>query len=282
MKINFINVAFIMLVSIFFVSCGGSKTEEVTVKPKTTSLKGDLKEYYDIVDKDYKIKVDENSYMNEGMITVEVKRNQKDFDFKTDNINPFGTNGSEDYHVGFGIEIFNESAPSVIKNATEGGMNGVYSGDDIKGLIQLEKGETGYIRWTVSNKKLKGLKTFRITSALKKEVHNDNSYTVSSNTSSSNTNSDKIASSTSNSNGKMDKALDSYEDYVDEYIKFLKKSSNGDISAMSEYPELMEKATKMQQKIQGMNNDFTTKQLARMMKIQTKMTNAALELQLSN
>lgn len=283
MKINFTNVAFALLVPIFLVSCGDSKkekAEDVTVTPKTTSLKGDLKEYYDVVDKDYKIKVDEGSYMNQGMITVEVKRNEKDFDFKTDNINPFGTNGSEDYHVGFGIEIFDESGPAVIKTATEGGMGGVYSGDDVKSLIQLGKGETGYIRWTVSGDKLKGLQTFQITSALKKEDHsNDSVSTYDDSSSDDDSATDEVANTSSDSSDKVDRALDSYEEYIDSYIKFLKKAQKGDNSAMAEYPAMMQKATDMQQKMDDMKNEFSAKQMSRLMQIVNKMNTAAMEMQ---
>jgi hypothetical protein len=278
MKINFTNVAFALLLPILFISCGDSKKEkieDVTVKPKTISLKGDLKDYYEIVDRDYIIKTEEDSYNNQGMITVEIKRNEKDFDFKTDNINPFGTNGSEDYHVGFGIEIFDESGPSVIKSATQGGMGGVYSSDDVKGLIHLGKGESGYIRWTVSGDKMKGLINFQITSALKKEDHSNDSISSYDDTSTS----DKIKSNLTDSNEKVDKALDSYEAYVDQYIIFLKKAHNGDNSAMAEYPSLMQKAAKMQENMDDMKDEFSGKQMARMMKIQTKLTNAALEMQ---
>ena len=75
--------------------------------------------------------------------------------------------------------------------------------------------------------------------------------------------------------------LDDYEDYVDEYIKFYKKAMEGDNSALTQYPALMQKATALQQsmaKAQN-NNELSATQIQRMMKIQTKMTNAALEMQ---
>ena len=37
-----------------------------------------------------------------------------------------------------------------------------------------------------------------------------------------------------------DGLLDSYEEYVDEYVSFFKKASNGDMDALSEYPSLLE------------------------------------------
>lgn len=142
MKTKIFNIGFaIATATILLTACGEKKTNEVSVKPETTSLKGDLKPYFEVVDKQYKIKVDEESFMPRGMITVEVKRTSTDFDFPTDNINPFGTNGSEDYHVGFGIELLDESGPVVIKNATAGGMSGTYSSEDVTGLMNLAKGE---------------------------------------------------------------------------------------------------------------------------------------------
>lgn len=279
MKMKHFNLFILFSFIALLTSCGESEkktTEPVNVKAKTTNLKGDLKEYFEVVDNDYNIKVDEDSYMNQGMITVEIKRNSKDFDFETDNINPFGTNGSEDYHVGFGIEIFDESGPAIIKNATEGGMGGVYSSDDVKGIMNLDKNETGYIRWTVDGDKLENLKSFQITSALKKESH-DNSYT-STEESSYEDESPEIANKSS-ANSDVDEALDSYEAYVDQYIKFLKKAQKGDNTAMSEYPSLMQKANTMNQKLDAMQNEFNAAQMGRMMEIQQKMTNAAMAMQ---
>jgi len=281
MNFKNISVAIAIGTTILLSACGGGEKKsasESIVKPKSTSLKGDLKPYFEVVDKEYKIKVDEESFMKSGMITVEIKRTDTDFDFKTDNINPFGTNGSEDYHVGFGIEILDDSGPVVIKNATEGGMGGPYSSEDVTGIINLGKGETGYIRWSIDEGKLEGLKSFQITSALQAETH-DNSYSSSDDyEDDSDMNSGSVASSGSKD---WDEMLDDYEEYVDEYIKFYKKAMKGDNSAMSEYPAMMEKATALQTsmaKAQN-NNELSTTQIQRMMKIQTKMTNAALEMQ---
>ena len=75
--------------------------------------------------------------------------------------------------------------------------------------------------------------------------------------------------------------LDDYEEYVDEYIKFYKKAMKGDNSAMADYPAMMEKATALQTSMANAqsNNELSTTQIQRMMKIQMKMTNAALEMQ---
>lgn len=73
-------------------------------------------------------------------------------------------------------------------------------------------------------------------------------------------------------------ALDSYEEYVDSYIKLLKKSKAGDTSALSEYPEMMKNAQDLSEKMENANEELTSEQMSRFLKIQTKMSNAALEL----
>lgn len=83
----------------------------------------------------------------------------------------------------------------------------------------------------------------------------------------------------SNKSAETDAALDSYEDYVDEYIVFLKKAQKGDASAMQQYPILMQKANEMNSKIHGMSNEFNSKQLARLTKIAMKLNTAAAEMQ---
>ena len=75
----------------FAISCNEKKN--ISVKPETTSIKGDLGEYFEVVQKDYVIPIDENSLKQ--LISVELKRTDKDFSFKTDKLNPYGTNGDE-------------------------------------------------------------------------------------------------------------------------------------------------------------------------------------------
>jgi len=220
-----------IIASFIFTSCGGVKKEEskgVTIKPKSTSIKGDLGDFFTVVDKDYVVKEESMG----GLISVEVKRTEKDFDFPVNNINPFGTNGSEDYHVGFGIELLGDSGPLEVKQATEGGMGGVYSSEDVTGLMKLKKGETGYIRWSVS--KLEGLKSFQLLSAKQKEEQSKNLNSSNSNT--------------SESNSDCDKFIKDYENFADSYIKLLKKykANPADASILTEYTEAVQKATDMQ------------------------------------
>lgn len=80
------------------------------------------------------------------------------------------------------------------------------------------------------------------------------------------------------SSGKdWDALLNEYEDYVDKYVSFYKKAMNGDMSAMTEYVSLLEKAEKLSSQLETSQNDMSSAQLKRYLKITEKMTNAILE-----
>lgn len=243
-------ITYLLFAATLMVACGENQTTSVIIKPKSISMSGDLGAYYEVVDNDYTVEIDESSFMKAAMLTVAVKRNQTDLDFKTDNINPFGTNGGEDYHVGFGVEIFNDNSPMIIKSANDG-SNGPYSSSDVTKLITLKKGETGFIRWSIDGNKLAGLKTFQITSALKKE----NNSVVSA------------ASS-------FDDLLRDYEVFIDSYIALFKRSQQGDVNALAEYAEVMENATALTTEIEDAKGELTVAQLRKFSKLQTKLATA--------
>ncbi len=71
-----------------------------------------------------------------------------------------------------------------------------------------------------------------------------------------------------------DDVLNDYENYVNEYIAFYKKTKAGDLSAMSDYQNMMQKAQSFADKLQKAGNDLTASQMARYQKITMKMANA--------
>lgn len=73
--------------------------------------------------------------------------------------------------------------------------------------------------------------------------------------------------------------LDSYEQYVDKYISYVKKTANGDMDALAEYPSLLQKAQEFSEKMKGAQSKMSESQWARYMKITNKMTKALQELQ---
>ena len=88
---------------------------------------------------------------------------------------------------------------------------------------------------------------------------------------------DESISSSSTSSADWDSMLDSYEQYVNKYIALLKKAAEGDMTALAEYPALMEKAQECSKKMENAQGDMSASQWARYMKITKKMAKAAQE-----
>lgn len=76
-----------------------------------------------------------------------------------------------------------------------------------------------------------------------------------------------------------DALLASYESYVDKYISYVKKAAKGDMTALAEYPSLMEKAQEFSEKLEKAKGDMSASQWARYNKITMKMMKAAQEMQ---
>jgi len=87
---------------------------------------------------------------------------------------------------------------------------------------------------------------------------------------------DNLASSAEGSND-WDELLNTYEQYVNSYIKLYKKAMNGDASAMTEYVSFMEKATQLSEKLSDADTEMTNAQLQRYMEITNKMTTIAID-----
>ena len=75
-----------------------------------------------------------------------------------------------------------------------------------------------------------------------------------------------------------DALLDSYEEYVDSYISLLKKASDGDLSAMSEYTDYLNKAEEFGKKLENSTDEMSVSQVARLNKITQKMLQAVQDM----
>lgn len=113
-KYILIGIGVIILIGLLSTIGGNDKSEEqqeqkeLILKAAQTEIKGDLKGCYEVVDKDYKVKFAQKSYEND-VITVELKRTNKELPYKRDNvvIFPEADESSAEYCAGFGIEILN-------------------------------------------------------------------------------------------------------------------------------------------------------------------------------
>lgn len=88
-------------------------------------------------------------------------------------------------------------------------------------------------------------------------------------------NEDSEAFSSDSDSKDWDGLLDSYKEYVDEYVSFFKKASNGDMDALSEYPSLLEKAQSLSDELSGAQGSMSSSQWSRYMRITNKMANVA-------
>lgn len=241
-------------------SCGGNKKAELTLTPETTELKGPLKGCYEVVQKEYTVMDDSWSHV----LNVELKRTDKELPFDPQKATSFNVYDEENpTQVGFGIELLDEDGNVVeITNASGTGLSGPYSSDDIVAAIALAPGETGIVRWSIDEENEPA--SFRITSAVNK---------LGSSSFSSSESSESFERKETANN--WDEVLDQYEDYVDKYIATTKKAMNGDLSAATEYVELLEEAEDLADELDCASDEMNSAQVSRYLRITQKLSNAA-------
>lgn len=293
-----------VIMAFFFVACGGKKDsdepKEIVLSPVETEVSGDMEGCFTVVDREYKVVGD-----FKGLITVEIKRTDKDLPFELDGrpLWTFSKSGSSaNVKVGFGIEFVDKDGNVIDKvSANSGGLSGPYSPDECVSLVKLKPGKKGTIRFSVRDEAKEAV-GFRITSAYEENESSSGNYSSSDDDEDDadgdedsgdededdedDDDGDDVSHRSFGSHGKSssssskdwDALLDSYEKYVDQYIVYVKKAAKGDASALSEYPALMEKAEEFSNKMENAQGEMTPSQWSRYMKITSKMTKAAAEI----
>lgn len=274
-------------------SCGGNSNQKnnenekeqaekkTVLVPKTTKVKGDLSEYFEVVEKEYQLKDDTYS----KMITITLMRKDKELPDIYKEFKPVGYFGAGVMgNYGFGIKIFDENEDQVLSiRADVGGTGGVYSSDDLKDLWDLEKGETGIVRWmTYDLDECTGKLTFTITSYAQENEDADEDSNEDDDEEEEEENEDvdeysyddeeenTSYSDNSSSSNDWDSILDDYEDIMKRYIKALKRAEEGDASAYTEMTKLLQDITEFATKLDGAS-DMTTKQAQRYAEINLKL-----------
>lgn len=86
-------------------------------------------------------------------------------------------------------------------------------------------------------------------------------------------------SSGSASSSEIDDLIDSYADLVDQYVKVGKEVKDGDLFAVAKYNELAEKATKISDKLEELEDDeMTEEQYEKFMELYQKMIESTTDL----
>lgn len=171
MKFKFLALT---IIAFAFASCGGNSSnsekasesetaqKEHVVKPAQTEIKGDLKGYFEAVDKETPITKD----MSANVISVEIKRTEKElpFDRKDVTIFPEADDSEKSYVAGFGIEVLDDKDNVIAKveaNSTP------YSWNEMKASLQTLPGETATIKFRFYDD-LSKASSYRILSTLEK------------------------------------------------------------------------------------------------------------------
>jgi len=256
------SIAFATLCGLFLIatSCSGGK-KEYSLKPKSTEIKGDLSDFFEVVDGTYKLVKEEGEYAD-YKIKVQLKRKDKEFDFDAKDLESRG------YFQLCGSLLGEDGSP-IILGSTEGmGVGGAQDGR--KELTTMKSGDMQWVEFSYSastkQEDMEKVKTFEINSSVRKDQQTSSS--------SSSTSDESVSSSSSD----CDQFLAEYEEFADSYIKLLKKykSNPSDPSILTEYTESAQKAVEMQTKA-GECKD--AKDASKLIKITNKLTQAAINLQ---
>ena len=131
------------LSTILLLSCSDGKKDKITMTPITTEVSGALSDCFEVVDEETIVKLDGNELF--PVWRIKLRRTDAPLPFEAGiDIDPYGsyyTDGRSFYHAGFGIEIVDEDDYTVSESkATEGGVGGVYSSNDVREILKLKPG----------------------------------------------------------------------------------------------------------------------------------------------
>ena len=261
---------FLMVVlTVCITSCGSKNSsdskESFDVTVDNTTIGGKLSQYFSLEDKTYKYqKVEEGPWEHDN-VTVELKC-----------IQPL----PENLKAYIGVEVLDENGTVI-----SAGKADYDSFNDYEVLRQATPGQVVTVK--IINCESLGENTpakIRLSSIVEEEEEPSGSSSSSESSDDSSVSSDDSSdedesiSSSSTSSKDWDPMLDSYEQYVNKYIALLKKAAEGDMTALAEYPALMEKAQEFSEKMENAQGDMSASQWARYLKITNKMTKAAQEM----
>ncbi|MCC8089658.1 MAG: hypothetical protein LIO79_10460 [Rikenellaceae bacterium] len=241
-----------MALACLMCSCGIPKEREVTVSD--VPITGFIKDYVKVVDGTYKFTHSER----EAFISIKLElTDHPEVQYGTKNhakikLNPIGNNE----------EVFDM------------GSDGFFASDyELKKVEELLNGEIGETKTILFKWKYFGLKSSKsianliFAKAVSFELI-DNGFIEGESTGNLST------TRASSGSSEWDKVLDDYEKYIDQYIRLYKKAVNGDVSAMSEYVSMLEKAESLGDKLDKAKGNMTTAQLNRYTQISAKLLNS--------
>ena len=200
-------------------------------------------------------------------LMVEVQRTSAELPFDPNDADVCGSRSGKSYQWCISADILGESNLPVETNL------GIYGYTPFEQLPSLKNGETVWLEFSMNSKELEKepSKAKKVKLASKVEYEDrtvSGTFPVSSE-------SETSSVSSKSKSEDWDAVLKSYEEFIDQYIKLLKKSQTGDMSALTEYAKYMEKASDLSEKLENANDELTSAQAAKFLKLQAKLANAA-------
>lgn len=168
------------------------------VKPAQTEVKGDLKGFFEVVDKETKVTYEQSR----EIITVELMRTNKElpFDHKDITIFPEAEKSEKSMVGGFGIELLDSTGTVIDKIEAKATP---YSWDEMEAALQTLPGETATLKFHFYAN-LDNVATYRIISLVEKNS--------------------KKEKEESTVNKVIDKAIESAEKDIDENLDDMKEA----------------------------------------------------------
>ena len=244
-----IRVGALLVFFVSLLSCGG---REVIVTPSKSSISGPLGEYFQVVDRNYKVK--------DGYINIEIERIENGLPDPWEDGMEVGYSDNR-VEPDFVVEFLDEDGDILCKDQTDI----VWEKDELVSVVALGVGETSSIPFGANV--TKGLAAFKVSSTFKyHEPVKESSATVSSSSS----------KKSSSSSAEWDEILNDYEKVVNNYVKVYSKAMAGDISALSNYMDLLEDAEELAEELEDAEEEMSISQMERYAKISAKLTEAAL------
>lgn len=268
MKMKLFNLFAICICAIaFMASCGGPKDGTKELEISNAEVLGDSADVVSIVDGTYTLVGVVPTDITQTLsikIKLRLEKKLQDKDLKTS---------------GWKLEILDKNGTSLLDDLT------LKDGEDSKLMTFLTGGKEGdenefTFQCNIANgdfykKIMKDAANIDLkdVSFYKEQTYDssDTSEVSEDTTSDTDVESDEISSSN------VDEFLEAYSEYVDKYIKFMKKAANGDMSAMTEYVGLLKKAQEFDEKLKDAKGDMTTDQWNKFLEIQQKMLSAMQE-----
>lgn len=250
----------ILFASTILTSCGGGKSE-TEVKLKSTEVTGELSDYFTAVDGAYKLNTDGEKTGMKGIfdyqVKVQIKRTDKEYDFNAVDLESRG-------YFMIVCDLLDEQGVPLITADREGMRSQGVNSEDAA-FASLKPSETGWAIFSYSADKeiMEKVKLIQIGSKAIMEQADNNSS------------SSDVTESGSSSSVDCDQFIKDYSDFVDSYVKLLKKykANPADASLLTEYTEAAQKATEMQT---NASNCTDPKYATKLMELANKIAKAAM------